>query len=428
MRMTAPAGWQKGSFRGVAFVTREQEMTGGRRGVLHQFPQSNDPVWEDLGRGARRYHIDCHIIGADYPSKATALADALDVAGAGTLIHPWLGSMQVAVPEDGWSRRDSTSEGGYAEFSIDFVETGLPAVPQPTSDTASLAQAQASGSAAAAPRQFSLRYSLARATAFVESAAGAVVGAAALVTSIRGGLLGGAGPALRAFLGGIDLLQFPGSGLLRNALDLGLAITGMVQTLSVLGTGSQRVVAFHALMDFGSPQAASDIGDALVNPVVVDPVVGDTPARAQQRANQDAIIQLVNLAAAAELVRALSITSFASYQDAVAARDFAADKLEALALRQADAGDDAGAAEYDALRRVMVVDLTARGGSLARLQGYTPMITEPALVIASRLYGAEPALEDRAAGIVSRNGIAHPGFVPGGRSLQVLTPDGGSNG
>ncbi|MEC7933189.1 MAG: DNA circularization N-terminal domain-containing protein, partial [Pseudomonadota bacterium] len=110
--MSAPAGWQKGSFRGAAFRTEEQEVTGGRRGVAHEFPQAEKPVWEDLGRSARRYRIDCHITGTDYPAGADALADALDQPGAGTLIHPWLGAMQVAVPQDGWSRRDSTVDGG----------------------------------------------------------------------------------------------------------------------------------------------------------------------------------------------------------------------------------------------------------------------------------------------------------------------------
>ena len=48
---------------------------------------------------------------------------------------------------------------------------------------------------------------------------------------------------------------------------------------------------------------------------------GDTPARDRQRANQAAIVQLVNLAAAAELAAAIADTRFASYQEAVAVRD-----------------------------------------------------------------------------------------------------------
>ncbi|PTS90230.1 hypothetical protein DBR17_01670, partial [Sphingomonas sp. HMWF008] len=60
--------------------------------------------------------------------------------------------------------------------------------------------------------------------------------------------------------------------------------------------------------------------------------------------------------------------------------------------------------------------------------GYTPATTEPALVIAARLYADPAQAEIRAAEIVARNRVVHPGFVPGGVALQVLTPDlSGSN-
>ncbi|MEO6217767.1 MAG: DNA circularization N-terminal domain-containing protein [Sphingomonas sp.] len=404
--MTAPQGWQKGSFRGVAFVTEQHEQSGGRRLVSHEFPQSEKPVLEDLGKKAGRFTLSCHIIGDGYMARADALSDALDAPGVGTLIHPWKGSMQVGV--DNYSRTDSTTDGGIAIFSIDFLESGLPAVPQPANDTSANATAAANDAADAAPDQFAARFSVDGATAFVESAAAQLVSSAALVTSIQGGLLGGAGPALRAFQQGIGVLG--GAGVLvRQALDLGLATVGLVQTLSVLGANPlARISAFGVLMDWGSDLPA---------------VSGDTPARQLQSDNQAAFVQLVNLAASSELVRAVAGTRFDSYQDAVATRDRAADRLDALALRQADAGDDDGAAAYDDLRLALVRDVSARGGTLARLQTYTPATTEPALVIAHRLYGNPATVEADAAEIVARNRIAHPGFVQGGRPLQVLTPD-----
>ena len=151
-------------------------------------------------------------------------------------------------------------------------------------------------------------------------------------------------------------------------------------------------------------------------------MLGDTPARNQQRDNQAAYVQLVNAVAAAELVRAIAAADFASYDEAAGARDAAADALDTLATRQADAGDDDGAAIYDALRLALVRYVTARGGSLARLQAFTPARTEPALVIAFRLYGDAVSVADQADEICTRNAIAHPGFVPGGIALQVLTP------
>lgn len=68
----------------------------------------------------------------------------------------------------------------------------------------------------------------------------------------------------------------------------------------------------------------------------------------------------------------------------------------------------------------MVRDITARGATLARLFSYTPKATEPALVIANRIYGTVD-IEARTAEIVSRNKVRHPGFVPGGIALELLT-------
>lgn len=411
--MSVPDGWQKGSFRGVPFRTEDSETTGGRRGALHEFPQAERPVWEDLGRSARRYSISCHVVaedGVNYLTAANTLADALDAPGVGTLIHPWLGAMQVAVPQDGWSRSDSTLDGGIARFTIEFVESGLPAPAPAATDTAAQATAAADDVAGAAPGDFASRFSVAGATAFVEDAADRLIKGAAIVTTLRAGMLGGVGPALRAFSQGLDMLGV--GGLLRAPLSLGLAVVGLIQTVQTIGgSASARAVAFGVLADWGDD---------------LDPVIGDTPARAVERANQAAIVQLVNLAASAELVRCLATSSFASYDDAVAARDDAADRLDRLALRQADAGDDAGAAHYDALRRAMTADLTARGGTLARLQSYTPATTEPALVIAQRLYGDPASVAARADEIVARNKVRHPGFVPGGVPLQVLSVEAGN--
>lgn len=402
--MSAPAGWQKGSFRGVPFRTEDGESSGGRRGVLHEFPQAEKPVWEDLGRAAATFSFECHVVGDDHIDQANALSAALDAPGAGTLIHPWKGAMQVAVPI--YSRSDSTIDGGISRFSIQFVESGLPAPPPAANDSQAQAAAVADDAVAAAPAQFADRFSVAKATAFVESAASTLLTGASRLVALRAGMLGGFGPGLTALQSQLGILGNVGS-LLRAPIELGLAVVGLVQVVGVMG-GSVRsqAGAYRALMDWGSD---------------IDPVIGTTPARANERANQAAIVQLVNLAASAELVRCLAGTDFASYDEAIAARTDAADRLDDLALRQADAGDDDGADQYDALRRAMTADLTARGGTLARLQRYTPLVTEPAVVIAQRLYGDPATLIARADEIVARNRVQHPGFVPGGEALQVLS-------
>lgn len=407
--MTAPAGWQKGSFRGVPFVTQDHEATGGRRLVPHEFPQGEKPVLEDLGKRAGLFSVECYVIGEDHIDQANRLNAALDKPGAGTLIHPWLGSMQVGVERYG--RRDSVSEGRITSFSIEFVESGLPAVPPPANDTAAQAEAVAGAEVEAAQDRFGTSHKVAGVTAFVEQASEKLIGAMVIVTQVQAGLSGGVGGVLGALGVAVDALGV--AGITRDALALAQSVTNVVQLLGTLGGG---LGAIEALVDWGDD---------------LDPVPGATPAREQERRNQAAFVQLVNSVAAAELVRQIAATSFSSYEDAIDVRDRTADRFDRLALRQADAGDDDGAAAYDALRRAMIRDVTARGGSVARLQRYTPAATEPAVVIAYRLYGPG-AIEARMDEIIARNRITHPAFVPGGRPLQVLTPaaasEGGSNG
>lgn len=405
--MAAPTGWQKGSFRGLAFVTEDHEISGGRRGVQHEFPQGEDPVWEDLGRQAKRFTLNCHFAGPDYLAPANAFEDALNAPGPGTLIHPWRGSMQVAV--GGYSRRDSAVDGGQAQFSIDFLETGLPAVPPPAADSADSARADADRVLADAPDQLNARFSVDAVAAFVEDAAVTITRAAAIAVQVRAAITGGPAAVLGLIGRYADLLGLPAT--VRDAVALGGTLIDLVQTLPLLSSIPASVIAaLEPLLGFG---------DDLNVPV------GATPARDVERANQAALVQIVNLAAAAEIVRAAASATFESYGEAVALRDRIANRLDALTLRQADAGDADGAAAYDRLRRALVRDITARGGTLARVQSYTPAHTEPAIVIAHRLYGPV-GLVERTAQLVARNRIVHPGFVRGGVALQVLI--GGADG
>ena len=76
---------------------------------------------------------------------------------------------------------------------------------------------------------------------------------------------------------------------------------------------------------------------------------------------------------------------------------------------------------YQALTAVRVAltrDLSARAIYAPRLSSAILPATLPALVVAYRLLG--DATQD--AGIVTRNRVRHPGFVPGGVPLEFIAP------
>jgi prophage DNA circulation protein len=392
-----------GSFRGVAFRVREHEAEGGRRGELHEFPDRDDPWFEDLGRSARRWSVEAIVIGADYMPARDALAAACEARGPGTLVHPFLGTLTVVCVT--FSYKESTAEGGMATFSMEFAEAGtiLPAQVQP--DTAAAATASADEVIEAAPEVFAAGFSTAGVPAFVETAGVGLIHRLTDAAVMAGTFLGGSGPALRAFEAGLSVLPAGALSMLRAPMELGHAVVGLVGAVGSLGLlPARRIAALRRL----SAELA-----------LAPAVIGGTPARARQRANQAAFLHLVTAAAAAETVRAVAQLRFPSYDEAARLRDSIADELDVAATALADAGNDAGAEAIEQLRLAMVRDVTARGGSLARLYAYAPAATEPALVTAHRLHGDPGYVIADAAELVERNRVRHPGFVPGGQPLEV---------
>ena len=412
--MTWRDEYQQGSFRGAAFRTASHERRGGRRTVVQELPGRDEPVLEDLGRRAREFTIDCHVIGKDYTGRRDALLDALEDEGPGLLVHPWYGQMMVSVLD--FTSSESTEDGGMAWFNITLIEAGLPApAPVAVAEGAS-ASAAADQALAEAPDAFASGFSIDGAAGWVENAAGELVGGMATASQIAAGLRGGVGPSLRAFNAALTYLPGNLSSLMRAPLNLAHSVLGLVSAVSVLGGNSgrsSRLAPLTMMVDWQPDQTVFPVR---------------TPQRRIEAANRTALLRLFRVASAAELVRAASTLDYASYEDARSTRDAISDRLDALALEAADRGDDATAETYDALRRALAADIAAKGVSLARVYALDLDDTEPALVLAHRLYRTDrrtdTSLETRAAGIAARNDVPHPGFLPGGTTLELLTADG----
>lgn len=401
--MTWRDQYQHGSFRGAAFRTEAHELSGGRRVATFEFPGRDQPVTEDLGRRARKFSIDCHVVGADYRVGRDALIDALEASGAGLLIHPWHGQMMVVV-EDFTSSEDQA--GGICQFSISFGEAGQAVSAPVAAPSGQAAAIAADAHAVAAPASFLKRFSIDGVAGFVEQSASNLITGMVEVSKIAAGLQGGFGPALRAFDAGLRYLPGNVSSLLRSPLNLAHAMIGLVGAVSLLGGGARsRILSLTQMIDW----------------TPADPLFPEiTVSRQREADNRDALLWLFRSAAASELVRTASAATYASYEDAVATRDLVAGRLDVLAMAAADLGDDERAESFDGLRRALVRDMAARVPTLARLFEIETMATEPALVIANRVYGSS-GVEATAAEIVARNRLPHPGFVPGGRAIELLT-------
>ena len=144
---------QQASFRDAPFFVEVGIKLSGRRTVVHEFPKSDIPYAEDMGRRARAFTVTGYLIGPNFFSGTfsgdrDALEDALEDSqsqGPGTLILPTRGlTYQVTCVT--YSMSERRIWGGYCECEMQFIEAGVAA-----NSTASVSTtAQISNTSAAA--------------------------------------------------------------------------------------------------------------------------------------------------------------------------------------------------------------------------------------------------------------------------------------
>lgn len=387
----------QGSFRNVPFLIESAEAEIGRRIALHEYPLRDKPYAEDLGRKARKFTLDIYVLGKNYMLGRDSLIDALESSGPGTLVHPYLGEMSVTALEVR-GPRESTREGGMARFSVTFVEAGEALFPRAAADTASIVDEVADAAELTIESEFAIDFDI-RGPEYLFNEAQTLIGKVTDKIDALRKMLPGVPAIVTKYVSDFQSLVASVESLIRTPADLAMQIYGLVSDLKLLP--DRPIRAFRAYRQ---------LWDALTGE---REIAQTTPSRIRQARDQEALQNLVHRAAVVEAARTASTVDFESYDDAVAMRDELAEELDDL---METAADEVYEALAD-LRVAVVKDLTTRGVDLARLSNYVPQSSLPALVIAHQLYD-DPERESE---IVARNHIRHPGFVPGGIALEVLT-------
>jgi prophage DNA circulation protein len=111
---------QPGSWRGVGFVLDAAPTKAGRRVALHEYPY-RDTIWpEDLGKLPRRFQVSAFLVGDDCYQQKKRMIAACEQAGAGTLVHPTLGSVQCVLMD--FTTTDRRDRGRYVEVEFEFID------------------------------------------------------------------------------------------------------------------------------------------------------------------------------------------------------------------------------------------------------------------------------------------------------------------
>ena len=415
------APWRKqlqpGSFRGVPFGVKSAQTQVGRRVEIHEYPQRDDAYPEDLGQKADAFTVEAVIVGPDYFKARDALIAALKQRGPGTLVHPYYGKRTVTLASPA-RISESPDEGGVARFSLDFIEAGDNVEPSARQDTQSAVESAADSALERIAEEFASEYGLAGFPDFVESEAMQVARKAMQALESARRMLVPDQSIITDFMAAANGVMGSLNGLIREPAAFAQSLIGMFGALKGLAMSPLSALAsYRSLFNYGSSQQA---------------VPGTTPARVQQAANQAAVACLCRRAALVESARVACRAEVDTYDQAVALRDDLAARLddEAAGLVPAPTGNGMPAQTVrvvseevyqalTALRVALIKDLTARSITAPRIARVALPSTLPAVVAAYRIFGDA----SRAGELVSRNGlkVRHPGFVPGGTDLEVVT-------
>jgi prophage DNA circulation protein len=399
------------SFRGVAFKVEGHDAEYGRRQATHEYPQRDEPFTEDLGKKARTYSVEAYVLGDDYMATRDQLIAAVETAGPGELVHPYLGQLQVECR--GLKIRETATEGRMCRLSLTFVEAGQAKYPSATNDTVSAIGGAANKAKAAAKLGFVEKFLADGFPSFVvNGAAEHLQGISATLARLPFNPVAEA-QAVAAFFDQVESLADDALDLIMAPADLADRIVGMLDGVREV-FGGKADAALRAIRT-GNPSTPTAVAFL------------QTPNRVQEDGNREALRGLVRAVCIAEQAKVAATTattapgdqggaaSFQTREEALAVRDELLEAIDAECEIESTTTD-----EYRGLvdlRAELVRGVPSPDLRLPRQAEYTPRSTLPSLVVAHQFYGDA----GRAVEIAERNRVAHPGFIPGGTPLQVVT-------
>ncbi|NUT73523.1 DNA circularization N-terminal domain-containing protein [Pseudomonas sp. C1C7] len=397
------------SFRGIRFLIPQASVPVGMKVQLHEFPQRDKPYAEQMGKQAQVHRLVCWIIGDDCFERRDKFMEAVQTPGAGELVHPWLGRMQVKAGEAELTH--DFKQGGMAAFAVTFYpDTPLKF---PTAKVNTQQQVvKASDS-------------------LLDSALARYKAAMAKVDQARLGLA-----RLRNSLSGVyTVIQQNFASIFGVFTNL----TGFVQSLmnapDSLSSLFSSYFSEFSVDDYlgndsgstyrGTVAAATQQTEAVASINTVSQAGGvDAAAASQATANlvQDALLVQIALMISEMPVTSQPVSSVAvpsvdqqalqpiSRPDVPVADDVLElrDNLNEAIFDASLKADSDHYVALNSLRQTLVAHLTAVATSGVRLVEITPPETLSALVLAYRRFGDAT----RATEVVQRNRLRHPGFVP----------------
>lgn len=391
---------RKASFRGISFEVPQDDKGFGRRVQTYEYPGRDTPGHDDMGAAVNVINVTAIIGGMNFLADADALERALNKKGAGTLVHPHYGEVQVIV-KDSPRRSHSASAVGDVIFTITFEKAGERSYPSALGDTALALELSGRNLYAALKGDFTDRLLTNLLPDYVTSDGIARINS----------LVEGARSVLQT--GGLaGLFTFPTF----ETLGLGIvdSVIGLFQDITASAKPSLRPAIGNAPVSQRSNatqvmRAMSKIVNASGTPVTG----AATQSTSVRQQNADAIDGMFKGAAAACLASTARYAIYESREEAIAVRNSSYDSISNLRDFYGVKGWDASWQKTGGAMSAVSRDINDRIGRLPRTLLVKPATVRTSLDLAQRLYGDDPtAIFARADDLAKRNKIRHPAFMP----------------
>ncbi|EJQ8143584.1 DNA circularization protein [Salmonella enterica subsp. enterica serovar Newport] len=455
----SPTG--KGSFRNVPFlIYKEQRERGGRHIVKREYPLRESGGADDLGPKLPAFTFTVIVQGDDAQAQRKALRDALYAPGAGELVHPDYGTLNVLI--DNFESRYNVSEQRVVEFTITAVPQANDTAPDAQQDTAaaltqktggglnSVFNTLADGWSVVSDNLHDLQAMMDTVSEKIDALENTVssVGIlqdisafAASFTAMKGNITSLITSPLRmaqqfagVFSGLIALPSVPSMSLLRNHTgttpsgslavpDEALRSQGGTQLYQSLSAFYDTLTTQDARRSLTGLTPATQNNIRLLQSVMQSAVVlaqaqtaGSLLTIAVAQAGVPAPAPLSGSGTGAGVDASAPVSLLQSAGDVRAVSHALGQSLDAQVLAFSGQGFTRTALALREARLALVEDLTTRGVHLPGTSSVAVRTTQPALVTLYRATGNSVQWQR----FVRRNNVIHPLFVPGGQVLEVI--------
>ncbi|MFJ4143526.1 DNA circularization protein [Pseudomonas sp. NPDC089734] len=407
------------SFRGIGFFIDSDSVPVGRKGQLHEFPQRDEPYFESLGKQSQIHTMSAFLIGADCFEQRDKLLAALEAVGAGELVHPWLGRMQVQVGS--CTMKHNRQNGGMVQLDLVFYPDQPLRFPTSTVNTArqvtqaseglldsALSRYQTvmskvdaariniqalrsalSGVFAVIQRQFSPFMTIySDVTSLVHSLVNAPLALSTMFSSFLASFEGDSSNSSQS--SGTDTVNYRATISEATQQAEAVSTINQVSQASGVDTGSTAQAAADLVQDSLLVKVALVVASMPIAATVVP--ISATPALDQQ------------------LILPVERAQVPVADDVIELRDTLSSAIWEASLK----ADPEHYLALNTLRQSLIRHLNAVAASGVRLVDIKVAEPLPALVLAYRRFGDST----RSAEVVQRNRVQHPGFISPG-TLKV---------